>query len=87
MGGKRGAGDLNVIAVMIIREGNKQVMFLPTRRLKFRDSADFSRKHIESNAYLGLFFHHFWRVIRFHRDPPTDGHHQMYHPTETGQCR
>lgn len=60
--------------------------FLPklTRWLKFRGSGPiFSRKHIES-AYLGYFFHHFWRYFRFLlRSLPLTYH--LIHPKQVGQ--
>ena len=51
-----------------LREGaNKQVISSQADSLIkiSRIWADFSRKHIES-AYLGYFFHHFWRYFRFY---------------------
>ncbi len=43
----------------------------------------FSRKHIES-AYLGYFFHHFWRYFRFLlRSLPLTYH--LVHPKQVGQ--
>jgi hypothetical protein len=48
------------------KEGaNKQVISSQADSIKISaDLGRFFRKHIES-AYLGYFFHHFWRYFRF----------------------
>jgi hypothetical protein len=69
-----------------VREGaNKQVISSQADSLIkiSRIWADFSRKHIES-AYLGYFFHHFWRYFRFLlRSLPLTYH--LVHPKQVGQ--
>jgi hypothetical protein len=67
------------------KEGaNKQVILPKLTRLKFRGSGPiFPHKHIES-AYLGYFFHHFWRYFRFLlRSLPLTYH--LVHPKQVGQ--
>ncbi len=85
---KQVAGDIPVmVCVGAVREGaNKQVIFSQADSLIkiSRIWADFfSRKHIES-AYLGYFFHHFWRYFRFLlRSLPLTYH--LVHPKQVGQ--
>nr|MDQ6120377.1 hypothetical protein [Klebsiella pneumoniae subsp. pneumoniae] len=52
---------------LLMEGANKQVISSQADSLIkiSRIWADFFRKHIES-AYLGYFFHHFWRYFRFY---------------------